>query len=60
MPMYKKRPDDEDAKKYVKHIQSLGFENHLQYRPTRLKTLYGANVVHIASKEEGKDDILKE
>ena len=52
MPMYKKRPDDEDAKKYVKHIQSLGFENHLQYRPTRLKTLYGANVVHIASKEE--------
>ena len=23
MPVYKKRPDDEDAKEYLKHIQSI-------------------------------------
>tara|TARA_Y100001970_G_scaffold246861_1_gene315124 strand:- start:505 stop:1035 length:531 start_codon:yes stop_codon:yes gene_type:complete len=52
MPVYKKHPDDEDAQKYIEHIESLGFENHLQYRATRLKTIYGANVVHITPSEE--------
>jgi len=52
MPVDKIPDDGKDAREYKKHIRSLGFENHLQYRPTRLKTIYGANVVQITSDEE--------